>query len=91
MVQEANKKTKGNEVYYARERIDRLVIGIMVSMILALLVIPVYLLYRLTKGIETTRSNATCIGILLVFTLLFSACISMFTGRFLFDTTISTH
>ena len=69
----------GKEVYYTRERIERFVVGIIVVMILVLLIVPIWLLYHLTQGLETARSNAICIGILLIFTLLFSACISLFT------------
>ena len=50
-------------------------------MILVLLIVPIYFLYRLTEGVESSRANAQCIGILLVFTLLFSACISLFTSE----------
>jgi hypothetical protein len=48
-------------------------------MILALLIIPIYLLYHLADGVESPRSNAICIGILLTFTLFFSACLALFT------------
>jgi hypothetical protein len=47
-------------------------------MILALLVLPVYILYRLTAGTRTYH-NALCMGVLLVFTLCFSAGLSFFT------------
>jgi len=69
----------GGEVYYTRERIERLVVAIIVAMILALLIVPIYLLYHLVDGTQTQRTNAICIGILLIFTLLFSACLSLFT------------
>jgi hypothetical protein len=80
-MQETKKKSDGPEVYYTRERIERLVVVIITSMILTLLIVPIYLLYHLTRGVVTTRSNAICIGILLIFTLLFSACISLFTSN----------
>ena len=53
-------------------------------MILALLVVPIYLLYNLVSknlnnGILDGKSNAVCIGVLLVFTLAFSAMMSLFT------------
>jgi len=66
-------------VYYTRERIERFVVAIITCIILVLLVIPVYILYHLTEGVETSRSNAICIGVLLVFTLAFSAVLSLFT------------
>ena len=52
-----------------------------VLVIVALLVIPMYLLLHLTIGPETTHSNAVCIGILLISLLLFSTCISAFTSK----------
>jgi len=72
-------KSNGPEVYYTRERIEAFVVLIITSMIVALLIIPIYLLYRLTRGVETTRITAICIGVLLIFTLLFSAGIALFT------------
>jgi hypothetical protein len=74
-------KSNGPEVYYTRERIEAFVVLIITSMIVALLIIPIYLLYRLTRGVETTRITAICIGVLLIFTLLFSAGIALFTSR----------
>lgn len=77
--QETKQKTDGIENYYTRDRIDRFVIAIIVFMILTLLIVPIYLLYHLTKGAGSSRSHATCIGVLLIFTLSFSACLSLFT------------
>jgi len=51
-------------------------------MIIALLIVPIYLLYNLVKdkeGILDAHSTGVCIGILLVSTLLFSAVLSLFT------------
>lgn len=53
-------------------------------MILALLVIPIYVLYQLVSnnlvdGVLDGNTNAVCIGVLLVFTLAFSAMMSMMT------------
>jgi hypothetical protein len=48
-------------------------------MVLILLVLPVYALYRASGVVESTKSKAVCIGILLVATLLFSAVLSLFT------------
>lgn len=66
----------GHEVYYTRSRIEKFVLLIIMFMILVLLVVPIYVLYRLTND---GGDKAGCIGVLLVFTLLFAACISMFT------------
>lgn len=49
------------------------------TMILALLIVPVYLLWHLTKGSDSGRSTAIIIGVLLVFTLVFSGALSLFT------------
>jgi len=70
---------KGDEVYLTRERIEICVNCIIISMILVLLVVPVYILYHLTNGPNTTRLNALCMGVLLIFTLLFAAELSFFT------------
>jgi len=78
---DSKQKTDGEAVYYTRERIDLLVGIIIIFMILLLLVVPVYMLLRVTIGPETTHSNAICIGILLTSALLFSACISAFTSE----------
>jgi hypothetical protein len=48
-------------------------------MILVLLVVPVYILYHLTNGPNTAQVNALCMGVLLIFTLLFAAQLSFFT------------
>ena len=50
--------------------------------ILALLMIPIYLLYHLiarSQGVFDGKTTATCIGILLISTLAFSAALSLFT------------
>jgi hypothetical protein len=47
--------------------------------ILALLVIPIYALWDLTRKAETGAMVAAVIGILLVFTLVFSAVLTLFT------------
>lgn len=55
---------------------------IITLMILVLLVLPIWLLYRLvnsTGGELDGDATAICIGILLVFTLAFSAVLSLFT------------
>lgn len=50
--------------------------------VLALLIVPVYLLYHVASSFNKANaytSNAICIGILLVATLLFSAALALFT------------
>lgn len=79
--EETKKKSRDKDsVYYTRTRIDRLVASIITIMILALLVIPIYVLYHLTNdGVQGPKNTASCIGVLLVFTLAFSAVLSLFT------------
>lgn len=69
-------------MYYSRERINLTASGVILVVILALLMVPIYLLYHListTNGVFTGQATAQCIGILLVFTLAFSAVLSLFT------------
>jgi hypothetical protein len=66
-------------VYYTRARIETLVTTIIIIMILGLLVLPVYLLYHLVSLSNANGTNPTCIGVLLVATLLFSATLALFT------------
>ena len=81
--QETKRKTDGSgkENYYTRSRIDKLVISVITIMILILLVLPVYVLFEMTGNDDNPRSDFDCIGVLLVFTLAFSACISLFTSK----------
>jgi len=60
---------------------------VITMVIVALLIIPIYLLYTLNKASsrsdEQSRdrdTTGTCMGILLVFSLLFSAILSVFTS-----------
>ena len=65
-------------VYYTRSRIDCLVIGIIVAILLVLLIVPIYILCRLLKE-RGDRADPVCIVVLLSFTLAFSAILSLFT------------
>ncbi|KAL9079449.1 MAG: hypothetical protein Q9157_001658 [Trypethelium eluteriae] len=76
---ETKKKCRSGGVYYSRGRINRAASGIIIFTILALLVIPIYILYYLVADVGTSRAYAICIGVLLVSTLAFSAVISLFT------------
>lgn len=69
----------GVEVYYTRSRIDRMVLAIITSMILILMILPVYALYSLVDELGSRRANATYMGVLLVATLAFSAVLALFT------------
>lgn len=72
------KSSRHDIVYYTRSRIDRLVVAIITLMILILLVIPIYILYHLIR-LRSERSYALCVGVMVIFTLAFSAVLSLFT------------
>ena len=65
--------------YPSRARIDGVVIVIITCMILALLVVPVYVLYHLITANGNNATDIVCIGALLGFTLAFSAVLTLFT------------
>lgn len=48
-------------------------------MVILLLIIPIYLLWHLSDEVQTTKTNSMTIGVLLIFTLVFSAVLSFFT------------
>jgi hypothetical protein len=56
-----------------------LIITIILLIILALPIVPMYFLYYLTKGVDSRGSNSLCITVLLIFPLSFSAYLSLFT------------
>ncbi|KAF8856191.1 hypothetical protein BDZ45DRAFT_654497 [Acephala macrosclerotiorum] len=81
-IRELRRKTDATEsgiILYSRRRIGFVVSLILTAMILALLIVPVYLLWHLTREAETGKSTAIIIGVLLVFTLIFSGALSLFT------------
>jgi hypothetical protein len=65
--------------YYSKSRKDYFSTTVLRLVLLCLLVLPVFLLFRLavTDSIEATYTVS--IGVLLVFTLVFSAVLSLFT------------
>lgn len=73
------KTTDANVHYYARSRVDIFVSLIITSIIFILLVLPVVAMYRLTTFGVGSRSTFKAIGVLVVFTLLFSASMSLLT------------
>ncbi|KAK5733769.1 hypothetical protein LTR17_009473 [Elasticomyces elasticus] len=77
------KASDATQVYCCRKRIERCSVAIVTVVILFLLIVPIYLLFHLIGGPREAmnpHANAVCIGILLVFTLLFSAAMSLFTS-----------
>jgi len=76
-------KTTDDDLFLpTKARVDRLVSFLIMVMVLALLVVPVWALYHVGSSFDKTNantSNAICMGILLVATLLFSAALALFT------------
>ena len=64
---------------YSRKRIDVVASLVITAMVLALLIVPVYLLWHLTRAIQSGTATAIVIGVLLVFTLIFSGTLSLLT------------
>jgi len=75
----SQKREKKFEIYYTPSRIAKLVNSILTLLILTLLIVPIYVLYHMVNDIGTDRAYIISIGILLVFTLAFSAVLSLFT------------
>lgn len=76
---ELRKKTTNKYInFYSSSRIDTLV-GVLITVIIfVLLVLPVTAMYRL-DSFDTPKSTFDAIGVLIVFTLLFSAAMSLLT------------
>lgn len=75
----SGKREKKYEIYYTPSRIAKLVNSILTLLILIILVLPIYVLYHMISDVGTDRAYVISIGILLVFTLAFSAVLSLFT------------
>ena len=76
---ETRDKTNDEDIhYYDRGRISTCVTMIITTIVLALLMVPIWLLYRLSVRGSIATSHDT-IGVVLVFTLVFSAALSAFT------------
>jgi hypothetical protein len=78
---ETRAKADQHTILYSKNRIDALVTTIITLMILFLLIIPIYVLWDLAGQLQDgkTSASAVTIGVLLVFTLIFSAVLSLFT------------
>ena len=68
-----------DEVYFTRSRINHFATIVITFAILILLLVPVFVLYHLVNNFGNHRADSVCIGVLLVFTLAFSAVLSLFT------------
>lgn len=64
---------------YSRRRIDVVASLVITAMVLALLILPVYLLWHLTRAIQSGTAIAIVVVVLLVFTLIFSGALSLLT------------
>ncbi|KAM3066685.1 hypothetical protein ACMFMG_002395 [Clarireedia jacksonii] len=73
------KTTDPNLHYYSKPRKDVFVTSLLVLILLLLLILPVFILYRLTAHHNLDITYTVSIGVLLVFTLIFSAVLSLFT------------
>ena len=81
-MEEQRQKTEAKNsgiVFFNRERINIVVSLIITVTILALLIAPVYILWKLTRTIENNKMVGVIIGVLLIFTLVFSAVLTLFT------------
>ncbi|KAF2839380.1 hypothetical protein M501DRAFT_974670 [Patellaria atrata CBS 101060] len=77
---ELRNKTMDDSVhYYSRSRVDIFVGLIITIIIFILLILPVVAMYRLTAMSTSPNSTFNAIGVLVVFTLLFSAAMSLLT------------
>lgn len=65
--------------YYTRSRIDAFAAFITTSLIFALLVVPIWLLYPLSHTLDAASADGMRVGVLLVATLIFSAVLALFT------------
>lgn len=75
----SNDDTDVIAVYYTRSRINAVANCIVASMVVLLLVVPVYVLFHLLEGTSSDKAYAISVGVLLVFILAFSAVLHLFT------------
>ncbi|CAG8954500.1 hypothetical protein HYFRA_00004413 [Hymenoscyphus fraxineus] len=73
------KTTDPNLRYYSKSRKEVATTAIFTTVLLCLLVVPIFLLNRLTSMGDMDVTHTTSIMVLLVFTLIFSAVMSLFT------------
>jgi acyl-CoA synthetase (AMP-forming)/AMP-acid ligase II len=71
---------EGMVILYSRDRINFLVSMLITLIILGLLIIPVYFLWKISRQTNlTNNTTAIILSVLLVFTLVFSGVLSIFT------------
>ncbi len=77
---EDREKTTDSQLhYYSKSRKNVFITAITTLVLLCLLVVPVFVLYQLTVVESLEATYTLSIGILLIFTLVFSAVLSLFT------------
>jgi branched-subunit amino acid ABC-type transport system permease component len=77
---ELQEKTTSRDIfYYSSSRVESFVGLIITSIIFVLLVLPVVAMYKLTSMSNNPHGTFQAIGVLVVFTLLFSAAMSLLT------------
>ncbi len=69
-----------SQAFSRRRRINRIVNTILSTQILIVLAASIYILYHVVSGSDPNNAYAVRIGVLLVFTLAFSAVLSLFTA-----------
>jgi len=73
-------KTNDPELYYySKSRKDGFNTAILCLVLISLLVLPVFVLYKVLNDHHNEKSYTVSIGVLLVFVLVFSAVLSLFT------------
>ncbi|KAL3420457.1 hypothetical protein PVAG01_08956 [Phlyctema vagabunda] len=77
--EDRRKTTDPNLHYYSKSRKTMFITTILILVLLCLLILPVFILYRLTSQHSLDVTYTVDIGVLLVFTLAFSAILSLFT------------
>lgn len=76
---ELQKTDDPNIHYYSKSRKDYLNTTVLCLVLLSLLVLPIYVLYRLLKTNPNDKSYTVSIGVMIIFMLLFSGVLSLFT------------
>lgn len=68
-----------NVHYYSKQRQDCFNTTILCLVLLSLLVLPIYVLFRLLKTHPDEKAYTESIGVMIIFMLLFSGVLSLFT------------
>ena len=80
---ELSKKTDSTTskiILYSRRRLDIVAAIINLSAVIALLIVPVYILLKVTHSSQTGPSTTLIMAILLIFTFIFTVVLALFTS-----------